>query len=84
MPFSSSSASVRMVLRVVAVKSAPELSDLIGSVKVSVTFPDASVTVSPAAGLNVTDGAVASTVNVASAAAPWLPSASYQASEIAT
>ncbi len=84
MPFSSSSASVRMVLRVVAVKSAPELSDLIGSVKVSVMFPDASVTVSPSPGLKLADGPVASTVNVAFAAAPWLPSASYHSSETAT
>ena len=46
------------------------------SEKVTVTLPDASVSVAPDAGLNVAVGAVVSTVNVALAAAPWLPSAS--------
>ncbi len=55
MPFSSSSVSVRIVLRVVAVKSVglASSSALIASANVSVMFVPALVVVSPSSGSNV-------------------------------
>ncbi len=77
--------SVRMPDRSEFAKSAPLPSFLIASPKLSVMFPPAFVTVAPFAGRNVGDGAVASTVKVALAAAPWMPVAKlYQSPEIAT
>ena len=79
-PMSPPSASVLFSVRIAArspfSSAVPAASLRTASEKVSVMFPVASVSVAPAAGLNVTVGAVVSTVNVALAAAPWLPSAS--------
>ncbi len=84
-PFSSSSASVRMFLRAVAVKSVAEASDLIASANVSVMFVPALVVVSPSSGSNVgASGAVVPTVKVALVAVPWLPCASQWLLETAT
>ena len=59
-------------------KSALELSFFTASAKVSVMFRPALVTVAPSSRLERRrrPGPVASTVNVAFAAVPWLPAAS--------
>ncbi len=78
--------SVRMPDRSAFARSAPLLSLLIFSAKVSVMFAPAFVTVAPFAGRN--DGgsgaAAAPTVKVALVALPWLPCASQWSAETAT
>ena len=76
-PLPSVSRSVRIeASSLCVVKFAPELFFLIASPNVSVMFRVLSVSVSPLAGANVGDGPVVSTVNVALAELPGLPSLS--------